>query len=81
MEHLIEFLRVSDEYMLEEVKEESEKRLQENLSVENFDIIYECADTYNAENLKEYCKWFKGRTERYNNPNIEESTLFSQDGM
>jgi len=54
LDHLHEFLRLSDCYMLTEVKLYCEKRLSEALNDENFDEIYGAADRYSAENLMAY---------------------------
>lgn len=59
LEHLHEFLRLSDLYMLDEVKMYCEKRLSEALNIDNFNEIYEAADRYSAENLIKYCLWYK----------------------
>ena len=59
LEHLHEFLRFSDRFMLNEIKMYCEKRLSEILTSENFDEIFAYADRYNAENLLAYWNWFK----------------------
>lgn len=59
LEHLHEFLRFSDRFMLIEIKKYCEKRLSEILTYENYDEITAFADRYNAENLMAYCLWFR----------------------
>ncbi len=51
LEYLFEFLRVSDEYILEDVKMSCEKYLIDFLNVQNYHSISEQADLYNAERL------------------------------
>ena len=57
VDHLHEFLWVSDKYMLEDVKLECEIRLKEYVGVQP--RIKEWAEMYNADNLKAYCEWFE----------------------
>ena len=38
-----------------------EQNLIDILNVDNFSIINEMAELYNAERLKEYCNWFYRR--------------------
>jgi BTB/POZ domain len=61
LEYLFEFLRVSDEYILEDVKSCCERYLIDFLTADNFFAISEQADLYNAEKLKDYCSWFYRR--------------------
>mmetsp|Transcript_250 Transcript_250/g.148 ORF Transcript_250/g.148 Transcript_250/m.148 type:complete len:132 (+) Transcript_250:1259-1654(+) len=61
LEYLIEFLRVADEYILEEVKSKCESHLINILNVDNYPVISEVAEVYNAEKLREYCNWFYRR--------------------
>ena len=58
LEYLFEFLRVSDEYILEDVKTCCEKYLIDFLTAENYHLIAEQAELYNADRLREYCSWF-----------------------
>ena len=58
IDHLHEFLRVSDKYMLEEVKLECEIRLR-NMAETNLEQVQEWAEMYNAENLRKYCEWYR----------------------
>jgi hypothetical protein len=55
---MLEFLRVADEYILEEVKLECEARLVQMLTIENFHLISSVAENFNADRLREYCNWF-----------------------
>lgn len=59
LDHLHEFLRLSDLYMLDEVKMYCEKRLSEALNHDNYAEIYEAADRYGADSLLAYCTWYK----------------------
>ena len=61
LDYLLEFLRVSDEYLLEEVKLECEKRLVSMLNEDNVEVITEVAERFNAEKLREHCQWFRRR--------------------
>ncbi len=71
LEYLFEFLRVSDEYILEDVSLKSfydfqvklhcEECLINFLTVDNFHLISEHAELYNTERLKEFCNWFYRR--------------------
>lgn len=38
-----------------------EKHLIDILNIDNFTVINEMAEIYNAERLKEYCNWFYRR--------------------
>ena len=38
-----------------------EKYLIDTLNADNFSLINEMAEMYNAEKLKEYCNWFYRR--------------------
>lgn len=57
VDHLHEFLRVSDKYMLEDVKLECEIRLKDYVGTQP--RIQEWAEMYNADNLKAYCEWYQ----------------------
>ncbi len=58
LDYLFEFLRVADEYILEDVKIKCEQYLINILNAENYSLINDMAEMYNAERLKEYCNWF-----------------------
>ncbi len=58
IDHLHEFLRISDKYMLEEFKLECEIRLRNMMSSSNVKSIHNWAELYNADNLKDYCEWY-----------------------
>lgn len=64
MDRLFEFLRVSDQYLLEDVKFECEKRLASLISKENVEELLALSETFNAENLKDYCVWYKNKKSR-----------------
>ena len=59
IDHLHEFLRISDKYMLEDVKIECEVRLKNMMTDENLGDILTWAETYNADNLRDYCIWYR----------------------
>lgn len=50
---------MSDKYLLEDVKIECEIRLRDMTTFENLEKILDWAETYNADNLKDYCLWKK----------------------
>ena len=58
LDYLFEFLRVADEYILEDVKINCEQYLINILNADNYALINDMAEMYNAERLKEYCNWF-----------------------
>jgi len=60
IDHLHEFLRISDLYLIEEVKFECECRLKNMVDKQSVDLILSWAELYNADNLKDYCVWYKG---------------------
>ncbi len=45
--------------MLEDVKIECEIRLRNMITDENLGNILTWAETYNADNLKDYCLWYR----------------------
>ena len=61
LDYFFEFLRVADEYILEDVKLKCEEQLIASLNEDNFELISETADLYNAERLREYCNWYRRR--------------------
>lgn len=52
---------MADEYILEDVKLKCEEYLINILQNENYGVINEMAELYNAEHLREYCNWFARR--------------------
>lgn len=60
----IEFLRVADVEVLDDVKVVCELKLISLLTTKTFAVVCAAAEKYNADRLKEYCGWF----ERTNNP-------------
>jgi hypothetical protein len=62
---LFEFMRVADEYLLQDVKLKCENYLIDNLNQDNFQQVSEMAEMYNAERLIDYCNWYKRK-----NPNL-----------
>lgn len=61
LDYLFEFLRVADEYILEDVKQCCEQYLINILNIDNYSLISDMAELYNAERLREYCNWFYRR--------------------
>lgn len=61
LDYLFEFLRVADEYILEDVKISCEQYLIHILNIENYSVVNDMAELYNAERLREYCNWFYRR--------------------
>jgi N-acetylneuraminic acid mutarotase len=61
LEYMLEFLRVSDEYMLDEIKTECEKHLANLINEKTFHKISEFAMSFHADQLKRYCDWYYGR--------------------
>lgn len=58
LELAIEFLRVADVEVLDDVKVACELKLIQILTLKNFALISEAAENYNADRLKDYCGWF-----------------------
>jgi len=61
LEYMLEFLSVSDEFMLDEIKISCEKHLTNHLNGINFEKIYKYSDLCNAHQLKKYCEWYRRR--------------------
>ena len=59
LETAIEFLRIADVEVLDDVKIACELKLISLLSVKCFQQVSEAADKYNADRLKDYCGWFE----------------------
>ena len=57
-EAAIEFLRVADVEVLDDVKVQCELKLISVLNSKNYATISDAAEKYNADRLKEYCGWF-----------------------
>lgn len=64
IELLIDFLRVADEYLLEDVKNQCQTKLITMIDETTFNLISEIGELYNAERIEEYCNW-------YSAPNIQ----------
>ena len=54
----IEFLRVADVEVLDDVKIACEMKLIQLLTAKTFPMIQYAAEKYNADRLKDYCGWF-----------------------
>lgn len=59
LETSIEFLRVADVEVLDDVKIACELKLITLLTVKTFPVICEASEKYNADRLKDYCGWFE----------------------
>lgn len=51
-------LKVSDQFMADDVKIQCEAKLATLINISNFSDISEAAETYNASKLKSYVLWF-----------------------
>ena len=58
---LIDFLRVSDEYLLEELKNNCKAELIKLIDEYTYHTISEMGELYNADRIVDYCQWFKRR--------------------
>jgi len=67
IEYLIDFLRVADEYLLENVKCYCQLELIKLIDDNSYDTIQSMGEIFNAEKIIEYCQWFhRRRAQRYN---------------
>eukprot|EP00357_Protocruzia_adherens_P002441 CAMPEP_0115007148 /NCGR_PEP_ID=MMETSP0216-20121206/20972_1 /TAXON_ID=223996 /ORGANISM="Protocruzia adherens, Strain Boccale" /LENGTH=533 /DNA_ID=CAMNT_0002373965 /DNA_START=591 /DNA_END=2192 /DNA_ORIENTATION=- len=58
LEYLLEFLSVSDEFMLDSIKEQCEAHLVQYTTTENVHDMLDMAEKCNAPQLTAYCHWF-----------------------
>jgi hypothetical protein len=58
VDYLIDFLRVADEYLLEDVKNACQLELIKLVDENTYQNISEMGELYNAERIVEYCQWF-----------------------
>lgn len=58
IEFLIDFLRVADELLLENVKNHCQYELIKLIDERTYHMIAEMGELYNAERIVEYCQWF-----------------------
>jgi len=61
VDYLIEFLRVADEYLLEDVKIHCSNELIKLIDESTYQTISEMGELYNADRIVEYCQWFQRR--------------------
>jgi hypothetical protein len=61
IDHLIDFLRVADEYLLEDVKTHCQSELIQLIDENTYQVISEMGELYNAERIVEYCQWYQRR--------------------
>lgn len=74
VDYLIDFLRVADEYLLEDVKNACQQELIKLVDENTYQNISEMGELYNAERIVEYCQWFQRR-------NIDKCNLFASAGQ
>jgi hypothetical protein len=55
VDYLIEFLRVADEYLLEDVKNHCQNELIKLIDESTYQTISEMGELYNADRIVEYC--------------------------
>ena len=61
VDYLIDFLRVADEYLLEELKNICQMEIIELIDQDTYQLISEMGELYNADRIVEQCQWFKRR--------------------
>ena len=61
VDYLIDFLRVADEYLLEEVKNHCQNELIKLIDEYTYQTISEMGELYNADRIVEYCSWYQRR--------------------
>lgn len=61
VDYLIDFLRVADEYLLEDVKNQCQIELIKLVDENTYQQISEMGELYNAERIVEFCQWFQRR--------------------
>ena len=61
VDYLIDFLRVADEYLLEEVKNHCQNELIKLIDEYTYQAICEMGEMYNADRIVEYCSWYQRR--------------------
>ena len=59
--YLVDFLRVADEYLLDDLKNLCQRELIELIDEETFQSISEMGELFNADRIVEYCQWYKRR--------------------
>lgn len=67
VDYLIDFLRVADEYILEDVKNECQHELIQLIDESTYHIISEMGELYSADRIVEYCQWYwRNKSIQYN---------------
>jgi len=61
VDYLVDFLRVADEYLLEDVKNHCQNELIKLIDETTYQTISEMGELYNADRIVEYCQWFQRR--------------------
>ena len=61
VDFLIDFLRVADEYLLEELKNNCQNELIKLIDENTYQTISEMGELYNSDRIVEYCQWFQRR--------------------
>ena len=61
VDYLIDFMRIADEYLLEDVKNHCQNELINLIDETTYQTISEMGELYNADRIVEYCQWFQRR--------------------
>ena len=61
VDYLVDFLRVADEYLLDDLKNLCQKELIELIDEDTYQSISEMGELFNADRIVEYCQWYKRR--------------------
>jgi hypothetical protein len=75
LDDYLDLMKISDELLLQEVKEWSEMKIIKYIHHENFLFIYYYAKRYSADILIEYCKWYHRQNAHLDLDNISEQSL------
>jgi hypothetical protein len=59
LEMLLDLVKVASEYSVLPLMQVCERMISEQLTVENANSISDAAEVYGAEQLLEYCTWYK----------------------
>ena len=69
--YLRDLLKLADQLVLDDIKQQCEAKLAELITPANSVLMAEIADVYNASQLKAYVQWFcKAGPKSYDNPSI-----------
>jgi hypothetical protein len=59
LEMLLDLLKVSSEYSVLPLMQLCESLISEQLTVDNVNVIAEAAEVYGADQLRDYCTWYR----------------------